>query len=468
MDTHTILLVLPELAVRIIQFFVALSILIVIHEFGHYLFARLTGTRVEKFYLFFDFMFPFQNIGNFSLFKKKIGETEYGMGWFPLGGYVNIAGMVDESTSADDLPAEPQPWEYRSKKSWQKLLIMLGGVLMNVLLAFLIYAFMFGKWGDTYLPAENLTYGIKADSVARSIGFQDGDMLLKIGEKKADRFGRVLYDAFMTEAKTFTLSRDGVEKTIDIPQGVIGSLLRSKNVGFISPRIPAVIDSVIPSSLNVGKLKAGDRVIALQGQPVVGATEVMQKIKAIAAQDSLANAELALTVLRGEKDSIPISCQLKDSRLDVYFNSNYGEFLEIKTDEFKGFSAFGKGVSHTRTMIKDYLIQLKLLFTSKEIKINESVGGFARIASMYPGTWDLEAFLRLTAFISLILAVMNLLPIPGLDGGFVMFLLLETITGRKFSDKTIERANGVGLILILALVLYVNGLDVWKIINGTL
>ncbi len=461
MDLLNIFLAMSPTIMKVIQFFAALSILIIIHEFGHFMFAKLFKTRVEKFYLFFDFFFPFATFMNFSLFKKTYKGTEYGLGWFPLGGYVKIAGMVDESADKEAMKGEPQPWEYRSKKSWQKLLIMLGGIIMNVLLAFVIYVAIFAGYGEKYLPVENLKYGIHVDSLGKSIGLMEGDMIAKVGNEAPENFNAISKNMLMNEAKSFTVIRNGQEKEIAIPAGTIRHILKTKNLNMMAPRFPFVIDSMPKDSPNATVFKKGDEVIGINDlqSPYQGdiAREATKVVKANPDEINKVN----MTILRGG-DTVKAVAKLTEKGQFGVFAKTADNFLDFKTKDYSFIEAIPKGASFTGEKLMEYIGQLKLIFTSPEVKVSESLGGFGSIGGLFPGEFNLYIFLQLTAFISIILAFMNLLPIPGLDGGYVLFLLFEMITGVTVKDSVIEKANGVGLVLLLALMLYANGLDVWR------
>ena len=470
MDLLNTILAMSPTIMKVIQFFAALSILIIIHEFGHFMFAKLFKTRVEKFYLFFDFFFPFATFMNFSLFKKKWKGTEYGLGWFPLGGYVKIAGMVDESADKDALKGEPQPWEYRSKKSWQKLLIMLGGIIMNVLLAMVIYVIVFANYGESYLPPENVTYGIQTDSLGKSIGLMDGDKIMKVGGEAIKDENKVVYHMIFSDKNTLTVDRNGAEKIITVPEGTVRQamkIMKAKRKPLFSIRIPAVIDSIQPNSLNKDNFKVGDKMLSLNGKPAMFIQDFVKEFTSIAKADS--TSPINIEVLRGI-DTVLVAAQLnnesKTGKLGIGWQQDMDEFFEITHISYSGLSAIPRGIKETKEKLKEYMLQLRLIFTSPEVKLSESLGGFGSIGSMFPGEFDMYVFLQLTAFISIILAFMNLLPIPGLDGGYVLFLLFEMVTGVTVSDKVIEKANGVGLILLLALMLYANGLDVWRAFTG--
>src|SRR5690606_21697684 len=269
MQLNTVLLISGG-GVQALQMLAALSLLILLHEFGHYFFARLFKTRVEKFYLFFDFLFPFPNVLNIALFKKKKGDTEFGLGWFPLGGYVKIAGMVDESMDKDQLAKPPQPWEYRSKKAYQRLFIMLGGIIMNLVVACGIYAYIFGYWGEEYLPTENARYGIVAGPIAQEAGLQHGDIIIAVGGNPVERFHKIVPEFIVNEARSFTVLRNGEEQVIPIPEGTIRKLIKEQSKIFVQPRIPTVVAMVSPASAadQMG-LKVGDSIVGLNGEPLL-------------------------------------------------------------------------------------------------------------------------------------------------------------------------------------------------------
>lgn len=460
MQLNTILLMSGG-ATQALQLFAALSILILLHEFGHFFFARVFKTRVEKFYLFFDFLFPFPNLLNFSIFKKKKGDTEYGMGWFPLGGYVKIAGMVDESMDKDAMNQPPQPWEYRSKKAYQRLFIMLGGIIMNVITAMAIYAFIFGAWGEEYLPTTNAKYGIAVDSTAESIGLRDGDMIVSVAGKKVGRFNRVVPEMIFEEAKTIQVQRDGQIVDVEIPSGTINKIIKKQRNSFIALRIPIVVDNVSDKSeADKMGLKSGDSIIAVNGTPIRFYDE-FEDLKR-----SNVGKPVELTVMRSG-EAVSLSGTVPDNKiLGFQPVADLSRYFETETIKYGFFEAVGKGFTFTFAQIGNYWRQLKLLFTSNEIKASESLGGLVSFGKLFSPVFDWQDFLMLTAFVSIILAVMNLLPIPGLDGGYVIFLLFEMISGRKVSDKVMEKATTVGLVLLLGLMLYANGLDIFRLFQN--
>lgn len=457
MQLNTILL-MAEWQVKGLQLFVALSLLIILHEFGHFFFAKLFKTRVEKFYLFFDFLFPFGNVLPFSLFKKTVGETTYGIGWFPLGGYVKIAGMVDESMDKEQLAKPPEPWEYRSKKPWQRLFIMLGGIIVNVLVAIIIYSFVMGIWGESYLPTANAKYGVVADSTAQTIGFRNGDKIQTVDGKPVDNFKDVTRDIIFNGAKSIGVVRDGQPMDIVIDNTVVGKILKSKKAGFLSPRFPFVIDEVSPGS-EAEKMgfKKGDSIIAFNQAPMSYHDEFTTNMKSLAV-----GAEVTVSVIGADKQIRNLTGIVPETKKLGIGPKFYDQYLEFKTIKYGFFPAIARGVTFTGEQFGFYVAQFKLLFTSKDVKLNENLGGIASFAKIFPSTFDWQEFWMLTAFISIILAFMNLLPIPGLDGGYVIFLLWEIITGRKVNDKVMEVATTIGLVLLLGLMLYANGLDIFR------
>lgn len=444
--------------VKVLQLFVALSLLIVLHEGGHFFFARLFKTRVEKFYLFFDFLFPFSGLLNFPLFKKKVGDTEYGIGWFPLGGYVKIAGMVDESMDKEQMALPPQPWEYRSKKAYQRLFIMLGGIIVNTLVAILLYVIVFGVYGEEYLPVQNAKYGIMVDSTAQATGLRNGDMITGIDGKPVTRFERIVPTLVLQQGKTFQVVRDG--QTINVP--VIDGTIHAINTGvkktFIMPRIPPVVDDVAKgSTAEKMDLKTGDSIVAVNGIPV----KFYDQFDSI--KRSLAGQSIVVSVVRDGKVMDKTAVVPADKVLGFHANYDISKFFALDKIKYNPIQAIGRGFGYTFEKFGDYISSFKLMFTSKEVKLNESMGGMISFGKIFPSEFDMQKFLMLTAFISIILAFMNLLPIPGLDGGYVIFLLFEMITGRQVSEKVMERATSVGLVLLLTLMVYANGLDIFRL-----
>ncbi len=437
------------------QLVLSLSILIVLHEFGHFLPARLFGTRVEKFYLFFD--------PGFSLLKKQIGETEYGIGWLPLGGYVKISGMIDESFDTEQMESEPQPWEFRSKPAWQRLIIMLGGVTVNFILGFLIYAMVLFAYGEEYYPAKNITAGIATDSLAQEIGLRNGDHILKVGDADFDRFNykAVLRGIAIDNAREITVRRDGREMVLDIDNKWADILTRheNKNTQLFIPRMPFVVGK--PGSLGeAAGLVKEDRIVSVNGTT----TDFFDQYKT--AVKGKKNETITLGVKAKDSETIrevPITLDEKGRMYVVPAGPDY--FYETERIEYGFVESFPAGYNQGVNFLGDQFKAFGEMFKGN-IKVSESLGGFASIGSMFGTEWIWERFWYMTASLSLILAFMNLLPIPALDGGHVMFLLYEVVTGRKPSDKFMERATMVGFVIVLGLVLYANGLDVWRFIRG--
>lgn len=431
----------------------SLSILVILHEFGHFITAKWFKCRVEKFYLFFD---PW-----FSLLKKKIGETEYGVGWLPLGGYVKISGMVDESMDKEQLKLPPQPWEFRSKPAWQRLIIMLGGVTMNVLLAFFLYAMILYKWGETKLPMANAKDGIWiTDSLMHDLGLRNGDKIIAINGDTIQYFNDL--PAKIILGKQITFFRDGKEQTITLPENMIEQLVekKGKRNTLLMPRIPVIVGSFDDKNSGNAKrsgLQVLDRIVEVDSTPVQYFDQ-MQPLLTNKKGDSI-----SIIVMRGEK---PIQLKTKvDSAGQIGFyviNEDQADSLGILKQETKkyGFLAsFPAGVQKTGKQLDFYVQQFKMIL-NPQTGAYKGLGGFKTMASIFPSTgWDWQAFWNITAFFSIILAFMNLLPIPALDGGHVLFTLIEMISGRKPSDKFLEYAQIVGMVILFALMLFANGND---------
>jgi regulator of sigma E protease len=434
------------------QLMLSLSILIVLHEMGHFLPARLFGTRVEKFYLFFD---PW-----FSLLKYQKGETEYGIGWLPLGGYVKISGMIDESMDTEQMKQPPQPWEFRSKPAWQRLVIMLGGVTVNFILGFFIFGMVLWAWGEEYLPNDRLEYGIFADSLGMEMGLRDGDQILAIGEKPLVRFNdrELIREVIINNASSITVQRDGQQQVLPIdPKFVqILSSHESKNKTLFGPRTPFVAAQLLKGSpAESAGIEPEDRIIALNGQPTpffIDFFRLAQEQRGV---------PVTVTVLRQDTDTLQLNMTTsEDGKVGIYpYSAAY--FFGTERQEYSLAQALPAGVARGWGFLTDQFKAFGQMFRGS-IKASESLGGFGTIGSMFGSVWDWQHFWRMTAILSLILAFMNLLPIPALDGGHVMFLLYEVVTGRKPSDKFMEHATMVGFIIVLGLVLYANGLDIFR------
>lgn len=444
-------------AVQAIQLFAALSILIILHEFGHFFFARLFKTRVEKFYLFFDFLFPFPGLLNFSLFKKKKGETQYGIGWFPMGGYVKIAGMVDESMDKEQMNKPPEPWEYRSKKAWQRLFIMLGGIIFNIITAMVIYTIVFGIWGEEYLPPQNATYGVYTDSLGKAIGLQDGDVLLGTDGQVAERYNDIRYDMIIGQAKSILVLRDGREVSVPIPEGTVRQVIKGGAIlaNIKTPFLVGKIEDKKSLAYTMG-LKEGDSIISYNGSSIKYFNDFEELKKGTAEKN------ITMTVVRDGKTLDLRGKMPKDEIVGFKPNIDLSKYFKTVRVTYGPIQAIGKGASYSYQKFGEYVDQFKFIFTSKEVKASESLGGFASFGKGFGEVFEWQKFLMFTAFISIILAFMNLLPIPGLDGGYVFFLLIEMITGRQVSDKVLGIANTIGLVILLALMLYANGLDIFR------
>lgn len=457
MHLDTILL-MSGTSVKVLQLFVALSLLIVLHEFGHFFFARLFKTRVEKFYLFFDFLFPFSGMLNFSLFKKTKGDTEYGIGWFPLGGYVKIAGMVDESMDKEQMALPPQPWEYRSKKAYQRLFIMLGGIIVNVIVAVLIYVAVFGIYGEEYLPVQNAKYGIMVDSTAKALGLHNGDKIVSVDGVPVTRFEKIVSAVVLDEGKSIQVERDGQKLDVAVKEGTIHSIITGGKGSFISARVPVVVDEVDKGTeAEKMGMKHGDSIIAVNGIPAPFYDQYDSIKRALVGQP------IALTVVRNNAQ-VTLSGKVPENKiLGFRPMGDLSRYFTFEHIHYNPIQAVGKGVMYTADQFANYVRQFKMIFTSKEIKANESLGGIISFGKIFPAEFDMQKFLMLTAFVSIILAFMNLLPIPGLDGGYVIFLLWEMITGKQVSEKVMEKATTVGLVLLLTLMVYANGLDIFRL-----
>lgn len=436
-----------EILVKTSQLILSLSILVILHEFGHFFFAKLFKTRVEKFYLFFN---PW-----FSLFKIKKGETEYGVGWLPLGGYVKISGMIDESMDKEQMKLPPQPWEFRSKKTWQRLLIMLGGVLVNFILAFVIYILILFTWGEKYLPNNSLSYGIMCDSTAINLGFKNGDKIVSVGGEKIIKFKDAIHNIIVNDNKTVIVNRDGNDIQLNIESKDIENLI--KDPTFISPRFPFIIENIPKDSkANEYGLKVGDKIVEINNQKV----EFYDQVKDVLTLNK--DKEIKINVLRDNKIENIKAKTSKDGTLGVYVNTNYEDFFKFKTLKYSLFEAIPAGINKAFNTLSSYIKQLKMLFNT-DTGAYKSLGGFISIGKIFPSTWDWHAFWSLTAFLSIILAIMNVLPIPALDGGHVMFLLYEIITGRKPGEKFMEYAQIGGMVILIALLLFANGNDILKL-----
>jgi len=437
--------------IKAAQLLLSLSLLVIIHEFGHFMFARLFKTRVEKFYLFFD---PW-----FSLFKVKRGDTEYGIGWVPLGGYVKISGMIDESMDKEAMSLPPQPYEFRSKTTWQRLLIMIGGVLMNLVLAFIIYTGILYAWGEQYLPTANVKYGIEVDSIGQRVGLQNGDKILSVDNKQVENFHKIIPTVILDKASTIQVERDGQNKDIEITDEDLALLIKSKGVlNFRMPFNYKILKFPKDSPAKAAGLLVGDRILGMDSLKYEFADQFKSALKEKIGKTVVLNIvrdTTAMNIAMVIPSTGMLGIQLDQSVV------NLEEMFEFKTINYSLLASIPAGFNKGVNTINDYLKQFKLIFSPKT-KAYESLGGFIAIGNIFPGSWNWFSFWNMTALLSIILAVMNLLPIPALDGGHVTFLLYEMITGRKPGDKFLEYAQITGMVLLLALLIYANGNDVVK------
>lgn len=437
-----------DIAIKAGQLILALAILVTVHEFGHYLAARAFKTRVEKFYLFFN---PW-----FSVFKKKIGDTEWGLGWLPLGGYVKISGMIDESMDTEQMKQEPQPWEFRSKPAWQRLIIMLGGIIVNLVLGFLIYIFILWGYGKTIVPAAGNGHGVLVGEVLQKYGFENGDEILSMGNKEVLSLDQVGKGIMLRGEREFKVRHvDGSEALISLPIDVEYEIFQTEGMNTVSHRFLSVIGAVV-DTMEAGRkgVKAGDVVTAVNGAYIAYWDELTMAIQANKSN------QLELTVLR---DGALVALMLdvdSTGRIGIQLSDDLAAHgLEKKKIDYSFVQAVGAGFGFGHQTLRDYVVSLKFIFTSKGAT---GLGGIGTIANLYGAKWVWHDFWMTTAFLSFMLAFLNLLPIPALDGGHVAFLTVEMITGKPLPQKFMEYAQMVGIFLLLGLMLYANGLDILR------
>lgn len=473
--------------IKIIQLVLSLAILVIIHEFGHFIASRIFGVRVEKFYMFFDWKFSIfrckkvNGAWKFKFFCKnepekyvKVGDkyepvdlnslpeddwrkaedsTEYGLGWVPLGGYCKIAGMVDESMDEGQLAQDPQPWEFRTKPAWQRLIIMVGGVCMNVILAFLIYIGLIASYGEQYISTEEVNkYGITVDSLGYNLGLRDGDKILTVDGKYIEDFDQIQMELLLENTSNIEVERNGHKEVVELPEDAVKQIIQHRST-FINARMPFVIGGFSNGSYaEKAGMQKSDRIIGINDVE----TPYFQDFKG--AITDFRDQDVDMMVVRDE-DTIVINVHVAGDATIGVFPANVFNFT---TKEYSFWQSIPRGLKKTGKELSDYWKQLKLIFNPKT-KAYESLGGFITIGSIFPESFIWEQFWRMTAFLSIILAVMNILPIPGLDGGHVLFLLWEVITRKKPSDKFLERATMIGFIFLMMLLIYANGNDIIRL-----
>lgn len=431
----------------IAQLLLGLSILIVLHELGHFLTARAFGIKVEKFYLFFD-------AWGFKLFSVKYKDVEYGIGWLPLGGYVKIAGMIDESMDTEAMAQPMQPWEFRSKPAWQRLIVMLGGVTVNVILGIFIFWMLTFKYGETYLPNSEVKFGISPGIVGKQIGLQAGDKILEVNNKPLIKFNDIRSSAVLLGNSSLTVLRNGEQKEILIPADILNSIADNGVDEFVSIRFKSRVDSIAPKSIaNKAGIIKGDEIIAVDGKPTVYSDELREVLKANK------NKEIQLSVLRGKQTlNVPIKVS-NEGTLGFYFDV---QGFKTETQNFGFLEALPQGASQAWGSLADNAKGLTKVVKG-EVKANKAFSGPVEIArKLYGGTWDWVKFWSITGLLSMALALMNMLPIPALDGGHAVFLIVEMIKGKPLSDKFMERAQVVGFVLLATLMVFVLGNDIFK------
>ena len=446
--------------IKLAQLILALSILILLHEGGHFFFAKLFGIRVEKFYMFFDWKF------SLFKFKPKNSDTEYGIGWIPLGGYCKISGMIDESFDTEQMKRPAQPWEFRTKPTWQRLLVMIGGVLVNFLLALFIYSMILFYWGDTYIPVKDMTLGMKFNQEAKSYGFKDGDILVGTDKRTFKEFSANLYRD-ISEAKRVDIIRNGKPLSINLPGELNMLNMLKAEPAFVRPLMPAIVDSILPGSpaAKIG-MKKGDKILAINDSPIDSYNEFIDQLgrrqdlllTSKTAADSLKARTVVIAFCNDARTDTTAVMLTPDLKLGFTIQSLASLYKPV-TREYGFFESFPAGVKYGWSVLASYVDDLKYVFTAEGAK---SLGGFGTIGNLFPADWDWYVFWKMTAFLSIILAFMNILPIPALDGGHVLFLLYEMITRRKPSEEFMIRAEYVGFGIVLLLLVVANLNDILR------
>ena len=453
-----------EFFIKISQFLLSLSLLIVLHELGHFIPAKLFKTRVEKFYLFFDV--------KFSLLKKKVGETVYGIGWLPLGGYVKIAGMIDESMDKEQMQKDSQPWEFRSKPSWQRLIIMLGGVTVNFILALFIYILILFVWGNSYVKKDDIKYGYAISKTLEKYGFQQGDKIISVDGNTLEDLHLKLHSGlnkyFMLRGvnKVIVEHPDHTKSSIQLGSDMGRELFESGGFPAFVPRVPVKIDSVVSGTpAAFAGFKPGDKLISIDGESVFehNLLNLVNSYNNVPLQFVIDRGGMSKIISAVPEKAFNNNSNLKDSsyQLGISYSPSDLEYFKLQKKNYNFKESFTEGLKKGYYEINDYLAQFKYIFSKKGAS---QLGGFGTIYSLFPAKWNWQAFWTLTAFLSIMLGVLNLLPIPALDGGHVMFLLYEMVSGRKPSDKFMEYAQTVGFFILIALVLFANGNDIYRAI----
>ena len=440
---------LTVLATKTAQFILSFSIIVVLHELGHFIPARLFGARVEKFYLFFN--------PGFSLWKKKIGDTEYGLGWIPFGGYVKISGMIDESMDKEQMNKAPESYELRSKPAYQRLIVMLGGVIVNVILAIVIFIGIAWFWGDNFLPAKNLSYGIHPTEISKKMGLQDGDIIVGLDQKELKDFFELESKIVLEDAKTIQIKRGDSVLSLAIPTTIAAELSNANNTtAFVLPLFPVIVDSIGKSAVVVeGSFQKNDTLLSINGESVKYQHEFIEVKKKYS--DSL----VTVIAKRG-MDTVTVRTLINNKAQLGLFVKLPMQLFKTVHQEYSFAEAIPTGIQRCFTTLDNYVTGIKQIFTGK-VNPNDSLGSLISIGNTFPSQWDWERFWTLTAVFSIVLGFMNVLPIPALDGGHALFILFEMITGRKPSDKFMEYAQIAGMVLMFGLMLYALGLDFWRL-----
>ena len=435
--------------VKTAQFILSFSILVVLHELGHFIPARLFKARVEKFYLFFN--------PGFSLWKKKIGETEYGIGWIPFGGYVKISGMIDESMDKEQMKLPAENWELRSKPAYQRLIVMLGGVIVNVLLAIVIFIGISFFWGEDTLPAKNVIYGVHPSELASNMGIKEGDIIVSLDNKELENFDALEGKLILTNPKTLQVKRADSFISLTIPASLSSAIAKfKKTTPFVTPRIPVVVDSVGKSAVILnGAINKDDTLLKMNNE------SIQYQFQFLEVKKKFADSIVVITAKRGS-DTVFIKTLISGSgQLGLFVKLPYALF-KTSHKNYSFLEAIPEGVSRCFITLDNYITGIKQIFTGK-VNASDSLGSLISIGNTFPSSWDWEKFWTLTAIFSIILAFMNVLPIPALDGGHALFILVEMITGRKPSDKFMEYAQIVGMFIMFGLMFYALGLDFWRL-----